>query len=103
MKKLGFLFPGQGSQYVGMGQSLYDEYSVARETFEEAEDALGFDLKTLCFTGSMDELTLTANAQPAILTVSIAAFRVLMQELKLAPSLVAGHSLGEFSALVSTG
>ncbi|UQQ36467.1 ACP S-malonyltransferase [Paenibacillus polymyxa] len=103
MKKLGFLFPGQGSQYVGMGQSLYDEYSVARETFEEAEDALGFDLKSLCFTGSMDELTQTANAQPAILTVSIAAYRVLMQELKLAPSLVAGHSLGEFSALVSTG
>ncbi|MCC2442987.1 ACP S-malonyltransferase [Bacillus cereus] len=103
MKKLGFIFPGQSSQYIGMGKNLYDEFKVARETFEEASETLGINLQTLCFDGPIDELTKTANAQPAILTVSVAAYRILMQELKLNPLFLAGHSLGEFSALSCAG
>lgn len=100
MKKLAFLFPGQGSQFVGMGKIMYENFACARKVFEEAEDALGFDLKKLCFKGSQEELTKTENAQPAILTVSIAALKVYMEEIGLEPAVCTGHSLGEFSALV---
>ncbi len=98
-----FLFPGQGSQTVAMGKTLYDNYKSAAETFEEANDALGFDLKKICFEGPEADLKLTENTQPAILTHSIAAFRVLSEETNLKPNFVAGHSLGEYSALVAAG
>ena len=103
MKGLVFLFPGQGSQYVGMGKALCEDFVIARDTFAEANDVLGFDLQKLCFEGELDELTKTANAQPAILTASVAAYRVFMQEVGVTPEFVAGHSLGEYSALVATG
>jgi [acyl-carrier-protein] S-malonyltransferase len=97
-----FLFPGQGSQTVGMGKELADKSSVARQTFDEADDALGVKISQLCFEGPEDELRLTENTQPAILTASIAAWRVL-QEKGIAPAFVAGHSLGEYSAQVAAG
>jgi [acyl-carrier-protein] S-malonyltransferase len=100
--KTAFLFPGQGSQYVGMGKTLADKFPVAREIFQEADSALGFPLSKMCFEGSAEALQLTENTQPALLTVSIAAFRVL-QEQGLKPDYVAGHSLGEYSALVAAG
>ncbi|WP_239004759.1 ACP S-malonyltransferase [Paenibacillus tepidiphilus] len=103
LSKLGLLFPGQGSQYTGMGKDLYDSFQTARDTFDEACDVLGFDLKALCFDGDMEQLSRTSNAQPAILTASVAAFRVLMQEIKPAPAYAAGHSLGEFTALACSG
>ncbi|KNY24965.1 ACP S-malonyltransferase [Pseudobacteroides cellulosolvens] len=99
MKKIVWLFPGQGSQYVGMGKKLAEQFHAVREVFEEANDVMGFDLKRLCFEGSMDELTRTENTQPAILTVSVAACRVYMQEIGIEPYYCAGHSLGEISAL----
>ncbi len=102
MIKTAILFPGQGSQCVGMGSTLYQRSSIARQTFEEANDVLGFDIKGLCFEGNIEELTETQNAQPAILTVSIAAFRTYMQEIGLEPAYLAGHSLGEISALVAS-
>jgi len=98
-----FVFPGQGSQYPGMGKDLAENFKVAKLVFEEANDALGFDIAALCFSGSEDDLKLTANTQPAILTTSIAALRVLQEETDLSPSFTAGHSLGEYSALVATG
>jgi [acyl-carrier-protein] S-malonyltransferase len=98
-----FLFPGQGSQSVGMGKSLVDNFAVAKQTFEEANDALRFDLRKLCFEGPESELKLTHNTQPAILTHSVAAFRVLTAETDFRPAVVAGHSLGEYSALVCVG
>jgi [acyl-carrier-protein] S-malonyltransferase len=98
-----FVFPGQGSQYAGMGKDLAERFDVARRTFEEADDALSFSLSRLCFEGPDEDLKLTENTQPAILTVSIAALRVLQQERSVAPAFVAGHSLGEFSALVAAG
>jgi [acyl-carrier-protein] S-malonyltransferase len=100
---IAFLFPGQGSQSVGMGKELADNFPVARQTFEEANDALGFDLATLCYNGPEEALRLTANTQPAILATSMAALRVLEAEAGLAPAFTAGHSLGEFSALVCAG
>src|SRR5580658_5302226 len=100
--KTAFLFPGQGSQYAGMGKALADQFLVAREIFQEADNALGFPLSKMCFEGPADALQLTENTQPALLTVSIAAFRVL-QEQGLKPDYVAGHSLGEYSALVAAG
>lgn len=103
MKGLAFLFPGQGSQYVGMGQGLVENFAIARETFEEANRVLGFDLMKLCFEGDLEELTKTENAQPAILTTSVAAFRVLENEFQITPEYLAGHSLGEYSALVCAG
>jgi [acyl-carrier-protein] S-malonyltransferase len=103
MSKLAFLFPGQGSQYPGMGKELANSFSVARQTFEEANDALGFKLSAICFSGSDEELKLTANTQPAILSTSIAVLRVLQQETGLKADFLAGHSLGEYSALVCSG
>jgi [acyl-carrier-protein] S-malonyltransferase len=97
-----FLFPGQGSQVVGMGKDLAQRHPVARGTFEEADDALGIKVSQLCFEGPEDELRLTENTQPAILTVSVAAWRVL-QEKGIKPAFVAGHSLGEYSAHVAAG
>lgn len=99
---LAFLFPGQGSQAVGMGKELSDNYAVARRTFEEADEALGYKLSQVCFEGPEEKLKLTEITQPAILTVSVAAWR-LLQEKGLQPDFVAGHSLGEYSAHVAAG
>src|SRR5580698_1343330 len=100
--RIAFLFPGQGSQVVGMGKELSDNYEVARRTFDEADEALGYKLSQLCFEGPEEKLKLTEITQPAILTASIAAWRVL-QEKGLNPDYVAGHSLGEYSAHVAAG
>ena len=102
MGKLAFLFPGQASQYPGMGRALYGQFPAARAAFEEADATLGFPLSKLCFEGSEDDLKLTENTQPAILAVSIAAARALEQR-GVTPDFVAGHSLGEYSALVTAG
>ncbi len=103
MQSYAFIFPGQGSQHAGMGKDLADNFKTARATFEEADDALGFSLSKLCFEGPEEELKLTANTQPAILAASVAALRVLREESPLTPSFLAGHSLGEYSALVASG
>src|SRR5262245_30529299 len=100
--RLAFCYPGQGSQVVGMGRAFHEASSVARAVFEEAGDALGLDVAKLCFEGPESELQLTANTQPAILTVSVAGTRVLAER-GLSPSLVGGHSLGEYAALVAAG
>ncbi len=102
-RAVALLFPGQGSQAVGMGRDLYDRFAAARAVFEEADHILGFALSRLCFEGPAEELTLTANTQPALLTVSWAMTRVLRDEIGLAPNYAAGHSLGEFSAWVAAG
>jgi len=100
---LALVFPGQGSQYVGMGKALSGDFAAAKKIFAEADDALGFPLSQLCFAGPEEVLKLTENTQPAILASSVAAFRVLQAEAPLRPTLVAGHSLGEYSALVAAG
>jgi len=103
MKKVGLLFPGQGSQYVGMGKDFFDRFPAARQVFEEANETLGYNIAALCFQGPEEELKLTANTQPAILTASVAALRVVQAESELRPAAAAGHSLGEYGALVASG
>jgi [acyl-carrier-protein] S-malonyltransferase len=100
---LAFLFPGQGAQKVGMGAALAREFEPARRVFEEADQALGFALSSMCFEGPEQELRLTANTQPATLATSIAAFRAFEAECRVSPECAAGHSLGEYSALVAAG
>lgn len=99
--KTAVVFPGQGSQFAGMGKSLADAYPEARQVFERADEALGFPLSKMCFEGPEEDLRLTANTQPAILTASVAAWAVLSS--RVTPDFVAGHSLGEYSALVAAG
>lgn len=101
--KIAFVFPGQGSQTVGMGKDLFDNFPAARATFEEADDALRFKLSKMCFAGNEADLQLTANTQPAILTVSVAAYRAMQAENFPLPDFAAGHSLGEYSALAAAG
>lgn len=102
MGKLAFLFPGQASQYPGMGKELFENHPLARAVFEEADATLGFSISRVCFSGSEDDLKLTVNTQPAILTVSVAAYRILEEE-GIRPNYVAGHSSGEYTALVAAG
>jgi [acyl-carrier-protein] S-malonyltransferase len=101
--EIAFIFPGQGSQYPGMGKDLAENFSEARQVFEEADEALGFSISRLCFEGPAEELQLTQNTQPAILTSSIAALRAMESVGFPSPAFVAGHSLGEYSALVCAG
>jgi [acyl-carrier-protein] S-malonyltransferase len=100
---IAYIFPGQGSQFPGMGKDLADNFPAARQVFEEVDDALGFSLSTLCFEGPAEDLQLTENTQPAILSVSIATLRAMQAGGLPSPSFVAGHSLGEYSALVGAG
>lgn len=100
---IAYIFPGQGSQYVGMGSSLIDKYSIAKETFDQANEVLGFELSSLMLEGEMSQLTQTENAQPALLTLSMAISRVLQKEFNVVPDYLLGHSLGEYSALCSSG
>lgn len=101
--KIVAVFPGQGSQTVGMGKTLAETFPIARRTFEEASDALGFDVLKLCLEGPAEKLQQTENTQPCLLTTSIAAYGALVQECGITPYAAAGHSLGEYSALVATG
>jgi len=98
--KIAFVFPGQGSQYVGMGKDIYEHYPIAKEVFQQASDALGYDVANLCFNGPVEELNRTFRTQPCILTVS-SALNIVLKEKGIQPSVVAGHSLGEYSALVA--
>src|ERR1700730_11436736 len=102
MGKIAFVFPGQASQYPGMGKELAEKYPVARAVFQEADQALGFSISQMCFAGTEEDLKLTANTQPAILTCSVAMYRILAEK-GVMPDFVAGHSLGEYSALVAAG
>ena len=103
MSHIAFLFPGQGSQQVGMGQDLYEAYPEARATFDQADDVLGFALSDLCFNGPEERLKDTINTQPAIFVTSVALLRALESNVFQAPGFVAGHSLGEYSALAAAG
>jgi [acyl-carrier-protein] S-malonyltransferase len=98
--KIAFVFPGQGSQYVGMGKDIYEHYPIAKEVFQQASDALGYDVANLCFNGPVEELNRTFRTQPCILTVS-SALNSVLKEKGIQPSVLAGHSLGEYSALVA--
>jgi [acyl-carrier-protein] S-malonyltransferase len=100
--KTAFVFPGQGSQKVGMLQDLYNAYPIVKQRFEEADEALGYSISKLCFEGPDTELVKTANTQPAILTASVACYEVLKEQ-GFIPDIVGGHSLGEYSALVAAG
>jgi [acyl-carrier-protein] S-malonyltransferase len=103
MEKVAFVFPGQGSQYIGMGKDFFENFREAREVFQEADDVLHLSISSLCFQGPEEALKLTENTQPAVLTTSIAVLRVLQAEKGVVPYIVAGHSLGEYSALVVSG
>jgi [acyl-carrier-protein] S-malonyltransferase len=103
MTKIAYIFPGQGSQSVGMGKDLFDNFPAAKQVFEQADEALGFPLTAMCFEGNEEDLQLTANTQPAILATSIAAYRAMESEGLASPAFAAGHSLGEYSALVAAG
>lgn len=103
MNKIALLFPGQGAQYVGMGKKLCENFKIADQVFQTANDILGFNLQRICFKGDLEELTKTENAQPALLTTSYAHSKVLLYEHEITPSFFAGHSLGEFTALVCVG
>ena len=100
MSKVAFIFPGQGAQFVGMGKDLYENFSIAKNFFDEADDALNFSIKKICFEGSEDDLKLTANTQPAILVVSVIISEILKSQ-GIFPEVAGGHSLGEYSALVA--
>ncbi len=100
MGKLAFVFPGQGAQAIGMGKEFYDNYDIAKKLFEEADEALGYSIKKMCFEGSEEDLKLTANTQPAILVVSVIASELLKSN-GIIPDIAGGHSLGEYSALVA--
>ncbi len=102
MKQVAFIFPGQGAQYVGMGRELFENFGLARQIFEEADDTLHLSISGLCLKGPEDMLKLTENTQPAVLTTSVVALKVLQEEKGIAPQFVAGHSLGEYSALVAS-
>lgn len=102
MSKIAFVFPGQGSQTIGMGQELFEKYDIAKDLFKKADDVLGFSIKDMCFNGPEEELRKTFNTQPAILTVSVICHEIL-KEAGVVPEIVAGHSLGEYSALVAAG
>lgn len=103
MGKIAFIFPGQGSQAVGMGRDFYEQEPIARNVFEEADDTLGFKLSKLCFEGPEEELKLTFNTQPALFTVSAAILQVLRSRVNVQPDYVAGHSLGEYTAYYAAG
>lgn len=103
MKKIAFIFPGQGSQSVGMGKDLYENFKTAKQIFDKADEVLGKSISKICFEGSDEDLKQTINTQPAILTTSIAALEALKSELKIKPNFVAGHSLGEYGALYEAG
>jgi [acyl-carrier-protein] S-malonyltransferase len=103
MNNLAFLFTGQGSQHAGMAKSLYNEFEIARRTFEEASDVLGFDMAALCFKGGLGTLSKPQNAPLAVLTSSVTSYRVFMNEIGIEPQYCAGHSLGEYSALTCAG
>ncbi len=102
MSKTAFIFPGQGAQAVGMGKDFYDNFDAARKLFDEADDALGYSIRRMCFDGSADDLKLTANTQPAILVVSVIVSELLKSE-GVTADIAGGHSLGEYSALVTAG
>ncbi|MEK6791169.1 MAG: ACP S-malonyltransferase, partial [Deltaproteobacteria bacterium] len=103
MKKIAIVFPGQGSQSIGMGKSLYERFASARAVFDAANDVLGYDLKGMAFSGPASDLDRTENTQPALLAAGVAAFRVLIEETGVHPTSFAGHSLGEFTALCAAG
>jgi [acyl-carrier-protein] S-malonyltransferase len=103
MQNVAFIFPGQGSQYVGMGKEFFENFREAKDVFEEADDVLHLPISSICFQGPEETLKLTENTQPAVLTMSIAVLRVLQAEKGVVPRLAAGHSLGEYSALVLSG
>ncbi len=103
MKKIAFLFPGQGSQSVGMGKDLYENFEAAKNVFETANETLGKSITTICFEGPEEDLKQTVNTQPAIVTMSIAAMEALRSEINVVPDFVAGHSLGEYCALFTSG
>ena len=102
MNKTAFIFPGQGAQSIGMGKDFYDNFDAARKLFDEADDALGYSIRKMCFDGSEDDLKLTANTQPAILVVSVIVNEILKSE-GVTADIAGGHSLGEYSALVAAG
>jgi [acyl-carrier-protein] S-malonyltransferase len=103
MKKIGIVFPGQGSQYIGMGKKLYDRFDFVKEYFARADNALGFSITDLCFNGPEDELRQTYNTQPSLLLIGYVVWQVLKDQTGIKPYVMAGHSLGEYTALLASG